>query len=602
MLRSCSRVAALAGVTGLTGLALLAACGGSPDSAPPDATPVTPVSVHPPTAQPAPVDDHPEAPLGPSGALGWTTAPLMTGVQYIPSRDSLELVVPQVAGAVDYRAIVLEPGVAVTADASGRETITNTTVVCAGYLQHSTRRTVRELIDTIQVAGLRGDTRIVLEAIDAPCPFPGVIGAAHADIDRTRAVNTELAAEDARHYTLYTEAEVRAAYGVSLFNGQGVAPRPGDPAPNTAPRVLARTTVVVAPSGTSAAPPVADFFDDFSTDDQPQKISDGATCYPPDCDHPFMDIFQNAKWTFEAQSMDVDQYFIDRGQLHAVVADTAAEDFSTTVAYPRALAQMSDTSYLHVTYEVNALTTARRYPWLSICGADTPGQTIEADGSPRAHLPANSSLQLADGDNPNTDGNNCVMVFSKDGNYVFALPAGDGSSSPPETDMRVLIYKRGTGLTGVNVSPDIYANGFMPHSWFRTIDKNGVVLGPMIDRQDLAAPTSHFDVFVRRGRVIVYVDGQQKLCNDFDPGLVTMAEAMVGFGQVIYHTSAEHNDLAPNPADPDGAFPRTPHVFDNLRFFDRRDWDNLGFESGVQPPTTGPSAFDEGQCYRSAAQ
>ena len=192
------------------------------------------------------------------------------------------------------------------------------------------------------------------------------------------------------------------------------------------------------------------------------------------------------------------------------------------------------------------------------------------------------------------------MVFSKDGNPVFGLPAGDGTESPPETDMRVLVYKTGTGVTGVNVSPDIYANGFMPRAWFRQLGAGGKVTGPMLESQNLNAPTSHFDVFVRRGRVVVYVDGAQKICNDFDPSLVTMSEAMVGFGQVLYHTSAEHNEMTPDPQDPNKLHGRMHHVRGNLKYFDRRDWDNLGFESGVGLPATGPSAFDETACYKSA--
>jgi hypothetical protein len=578
--------------------AAFAACGSADHPADSDAGgPVTTVPVHPPMAQPAPVDPQPTTPDG----LGWSDAPLISGVQYIPNRDSLELVVPPVAGAVDYRAIVLSPTIGVYTD-GGRETITGTTIVCAGYLQRNTSPDLRELVDTLQVAGLSGSTRIVIEAIDAPCPFTGVIGASHVELDRTRAANPEILAEDEGFYAVFTEAEEIAAYGATIVNGQGSAAQTGRPAPLTSPRVLGRTTVIVAPTGTAAPAPVADFFDDFAIADQPKLVSAGATCYPPDCTHPFIDIFQNQKWTFEAAGMDVDQYFVDRGQLHAVVADGGADDFASTVAYPRQLAQLSDTSYLHATYEVNVITSDRRYPWLSICGADQPGQTIAADGSPRSHLNPDSGLQLGDGDNPNQSGFNCIMVFSKDGNPVFALPAGDGTESPPETDMRVLIYKTGTGLTGVNVSPDQYANGFMPHAWFRQQGAGGKITGPMLDRQNLNAPTSHFDVFVRRGRVVVYVDGAQKLCNDFDPAMVTMSEAMVGFGQVLYHTSTEHNEMTPDPNDPNKLHGRMHHVHGNLKYFDRRDWDNLGFESGVALPASGPSAFDETACYRSAAK
>jgi hypothetical protein len=580
-------------------LAGVTAChdGGGGGGDHPDGGVVNPVSVHPPTLQPAPVDTDPTAPVGPGGPLGWTPAPIIDGVQYAPDRDSLELVLPVVAGARDYRAILLSPTIGVSADGDG-EKVTGTTIVCAGYLQRSTRTPVHDLIDTIQVAGLSGDTRIVLEALDAPCPYTGLIAAKHEDLDRSSKVNPEIVAKDSRSYAVFTEAEVATTYGATIFNGHGGAVASGDPAPPSSPKVLARTTVVVAPTGTSAPAPVTGFFDDFAEADQPVKTSDGATCYPPACDHPFIDIFQNKKWTFEAAGMDVDQYFIDRGQLHAVMADGGADDFASTVAYPKQLAHVSDTGYLHATYAVNALTTARRYPWLSVCGADAPGKTINADGTPAAHLNPDSSLQLADGKNPNLAGWNCLMLFSKDGNYLMPLADGAGGESPPETDMRVLVYKSGTGVTGVNVSPDIYKNGWMPSSWFRMIKGDGTVTGPMIDHQNLTAPTTRFDVFVRRGRVIVYVDGQQKLCNDFDPALMTMSEAMVGFGQVLYHTSAEHNEIESEANAPSGTVPRFHYIYDNAKYFDRRDWDSLGFEDNVAPPASGPAAFDESACYK----
>jgi hypothetical protein len=579
-----------------------AACGGGHGDLADGGT-VIPVSLHPPDIQPAPVDTDPTAPGGPGGPLGWTPAPIIDGVQFAPDRDSLELVVPAVAGAVDYRAIVMSPTIAVAADGAG-EKITGTTIVCAGYLQHSTRTPVRDLIDTIQVAGLAGKTRIVVEAIDAPCPFTGVIGDAHVDLDRTTQRNHEIKSADSGTYALYTEAEAAAAYGATIFNGHGGAARSGDPAPPSSPKVLARTTVVVAPVGTSAAPPVTGFFDDFADNDQPVKTSDGRTCYPPACDHPFIDIFQSKRWTIEAVGMDVNQFFVDRGQLHAVVADGGAVGFSSSIAYPKQVAHLSDTGYLHVTYAVNALTTARRYPWLSVCGADADGMTIKPDGTPATHLRADSSLQLGDGKNPSVAGWSCIMLFSKDGNYIFSLPDGAGGESPPEADMRVLVYKSGTGVTGLNVSPDIYKNGWIPPSWFRMIKGDGSIAGRMLDQQDLTAPTTRFDVFVRRGRIVVYVDGRQKLCNDYDPSLITMHEAMVGFGQVLYHTSAEHNEIDSDsdPNVPHHDVPRYHYVFDNAKYFDRRDWDNLGFEENVAPPASGAGAFDESACYRSAAK
>ena len=68
----------------------------------------------------------------------------------------------------------------------------------------------------------------------------------------------------------------------------------------------------------------------------------------------------------------------------------------------------------------------RGLAWLLDWLADQPGKTINPDGSPVSYLRPDSSLQLADGNNPNTSGYNCVMVFPKDGNPIFGLPLADG--------------------------------------------------------------------------------------------------------------------------------------------------------------------------------
>jgi hypothetical protein len=549
--------------------------------------------------QAAPVDPNPTAPLGANGAaLGWSNAPALGDVQFVPNRDSVQLRLPTVSGAVDYRAILLGDGAGVTTGSDGTERVTGTTIVCAGYLQRNTRHTDRELLSEIEVPGLSAATRVVIEAIDTPCPFVGVVGATHDDLQRNAIPGNDIVAKDVGTYHVFTESDVVQTFGASILNGQGPSTtQTGQPAAATAPKVLARTTVTVTPSGSSAAPPVSSFFDDFSTPDPPVKISDGTTCYPSQgCNHPYVDVWQNKKWTFEPAGTDKMQYLYDRGQLHTIIADGGAVGFSSAMAYPRQLAHVDDTNYLHVHYEVDSLTTSRRYWWIAICGADQAGQTIAADGTPLSFLHPDSGLQNGTNNNPNLSGFGCVMLFPKEGNIIFPLPLGDGTQAPPETQARVFVYKSGTGATGVNVNPDQYKNGWIDPSWFREMDGAGKLVGPMFDENNLYHVATHFDLYLRRGRIVLYADGKQKLCNDFAPSMMTMSEAMVGFGQVLYHTSAEQAELVEDPGTGGVTPPGVRMAYENLKFFDRRTWDNLGFDDGVGAP----SNFDESTCYRSA--
>src|SRR5205807_42138 len=111
---------------------------------------VTPSPVPtPPTAQPAPVDPNPTSPDG----LGWSAAPAMGAVQFVANRDSVKLILPPVANAVDYRVILLGPSTKVASDAGGGERVTGTTIACAGYLQRNTQTSIRELINVVELAG-----------------------------------------------------------------------------------------------------------------------------------------------------------------------------------------------------------------------------------------------------------------------------------------------------------------------------------------------------------------------------------------------------------------------------------------------------------------
>lgn len=539
----------------------------------------------------APTDSNPAAPLLGNKSFPWTTAALMEGVQVVPNRDSAKVIVPAVQGAVDYRVIELTDSTSLSVDGQQREAVNGTTMHCAGYRQRNVYVAQRELLTTIEVTGVTARGKYVIEAIDSTCPFVGIVGNAHHELER---VGHGIPVGDDGIFKVFTEAEVRAAYGSLIINGQGVGTKRGSPAPNVAPRVLARTTVFLEPQSDTIAPPVSTFFDDFEANDQPHVVELGTY----NTNHEGSDYFQNSKWTFHSSMLDLMQYFVDRGQLHGVIADGGTENFSSMVAYPRQIAEMSNTDYLHVTYEVNTHITNRRYWWISMCGSSTPGQTLTADGTPKFFQQPTSSLQIADGNNPTSAGLNCVMVFPKNGNRYFPLPP---DNTPPETDVRVLLYGEGHGVTGHNVDPDIYKYDWLGPStwtWYRQLDAEQKPVGPMLDRLNRNSPRVRFDLFVKKGRVVVYADREQKLCNDFPAHLITQNETAVGFGQVLYHTSAEHNDVAP---ETQGGPPLMRHTYENMPFHDRRDWDNLGFQQHDSLPSAA-FAFDESLCYTDTRQ
>lgn len=539
-----------------------------------------------PTQVPAEHDPTPTTPTVDGQNLPWAPAPLISGVNVVANRDSVKVIIPPVTNAVDYRIIELKTGVTVSVDASERETVNGTTIHCAGYRQRNVYVAQRELLSTVEVTNVIKRGKYVIEAIDRTCPFVGIHGNEHHELERT---GHGIPESDDGIFTVFTEQEIVAKYGSMYINGQGVGAQRGMQAPLNPPKVLARTTVYLEPISATNVTPTTTFFDDFEAGDQPRLLEKGTY----HTNHEGSDYYQNDKWTFHSSMLDLMQYFVDRGQLHGVIADGGTENFSSMVAYPRKIAAMSADDYLHVTYEVNTHITNRRYWWISMCGSDTAGQTLKADGTPNFFQRPTSSLQIADGNNPTSTGLNCIMVFPKNGNRYFPLPP---DNTPPETDVRVLLYGSGQGVTGHNVDPDIYHYDWMgpnTNTWYRQLDANQKPVGPMLDLLNQNAPRVRFDLFVKRGRVVVFANHEQKLCNDFPAQLVTQQETAVGFGQVLYHTSAEHNDVAPITTN---GPPLMRHTYENMPFHDRRDWDNLGFQDHDSLPSDAFN-FDETLCY-----
>jgi hypothetical protein len=123
------------------------------------------------------VEDDPTNPKDDGGgSLAWPVAPLLEGVSVIPNRDSVKIVLPVVGDAQDYRVFAIPQGVAVETDASGHETGARHHDLLRGLPSAQRARRGPELLRQVEVAGLAAETRLVVEAIDTPCPFTGVLG------------------------------------------------------------------------------------------------------------------------------------------------------------------------------------------------------------------------------------------------------------------------------------------------------------------------------------------------------------------------------------------------------------------------------------------
>ena len=498
----------------------------------------------------------------------------------------------------------------------------------------------------IEINGVGTTDTLVVEAIDRQCPFAGVIGPTHADVSMDTAemgpmvdVNVNNQAYTIQRwqasFPVRTLAEVTSAYGSVIFNGQGpnrpdfsTTPpespliRMAQPAPANDPVVLARAVVTVSALGTATLPAGfgdGDYFDDFA-DDTDQPVAKGNTGNLPsymESDTPptRLDRWETKKWVFYASGMAgppgsdglwsaLAQMFVDRGVLHTILSDFYLDAMSSISFFPKrpVVLPVADNRYLHVTFEVPTIETSRRYFNLALCGSDTAGQTY-ANGRPlTAPIPRPAFMDDEGISRTNPLGWNCLYLVPRGPGY-YEVAGGDLASAHSDTSMKVTVmpthpaptttneYDTGEPANGLALQFGPDQDSAFPRQWERAINSSKAPSGPWLDDVLDVWRRTKFDVFIRRDRLVVFVNGEQRLCTSLAARPLTMAEGALGFWQVLYHSSAEFLEMRNHQS---WANPLTgsSHIINNTPFIDARAWDNVGFREDVELPAD----YDAGRC------
>ncbi len=342
--------------------------------------------------------------------------------------------------------------------------------------------------------------------------------------------------------------------------------------------------------------------------------------------------------------------YVENGALSTTLGDWEQDVLSEVTMVPRKAAHLNATNYLHITYEVNSFATNRRYWVVTLCGSSVAGQTLDSTGALKEQVVHSTFFYEPTGMSPSTAGWNCLQIFNRYGNsYAFSqwenmhnLKGGRPPAPPnrglydladyifnsipsisepsktaaytvhPESDVVVLINKpipkanlpeiggvneqvvQSSATSPINVSPYQLDNPAGEIAWFFKVDANGNPIAPILDDQQLVSPRTKYDLYVRNNRIIMYVNGQAALCNDFATPTTTlnMAEAAIGFHQVLYHSSGEFVERFTGP-DQGAAY----YYRYNSPWLDQRTWDNMGFEENV----SAPSDFNPQTCFAHAS-
>jgi hypothetical protein len=370
--------------------------------------------------------------------------------------------------------------------------------------------------------GLKGETTLVIEALDAGCPWPGGFVGPVArpkgfdDID-----NPTITIDDARLST-----------GEVFINGQY---------PDTHPKPIARSYVTVKPE----PQPEMDWFESFETGslDDVVKVAE---------DNVDTRIYRNDKISFEFD------YGGSKNWYYGEILNQLGVGSSNTLGIVPlgANAKLASDKFLHVTMSVDMTSTFRRYPQIMI--TDTPVGTPEnveqtsfipmirrLGPVPQEHLPPGPYHTII------------VQTFS----------------GQPELQIEFCDL-RGWGVSQQCPRANVYgfhAGESNDLGWTEPWQANPVI-GEYLGMDRLVK----MDVYATTDEVYVYIEDKPAGCAVLPAGRFPAGDVNINFGIAAYHIDADEYVTRENPRDE--YWSRTSAIHTD------RKLDDLGVKSGVTLP------------------
>ncbi len=199
---------------------------------------------------------------------------------------------------------------------------------------------------------LSPDTILVVEALDAGCPFQGHLS------PRSRP-----AIGNAQPFVTIDEVRAGAEYGELFINGQH------DPASD--PQPIARSFVCPQP----AEPETWDVYEDFSS---PLQLTEAGL----QTNGGWQLNLENDDFVASFYSLEPDAYGVDSvlGELWVAYADWASDTNGKFRLTAKTNGSVAPDSFVHATVEVDLYSTGRRYPQLWVSSAPAPVQDNMTEG------------------------------------------------------------------------------------------------------------------------------------------------------------------------------------------------------------------------------
>ena len=419
-------------------------------------------------------------------------------------------------------------------------------------------------------SGITGPTHLIVEALDAGCPFQGLLGPVHlaptlVSPDDSGG-NTTLMNDP---ITTFAEHQAASTHGEVFINGQW----DGSPTPHP----IARTAVDVSPQQR----PAMDFASDFvGTSENFVETLDSSG--QPDCGYTPALVAAahatdpNCDGAHRVKSANYDVLFYEITEPRFEVGTMLGQLWDVysggkfRISPTSAKATMSDSSYLHAVMEVSSISTGRRYPQIMVSTQDfeTSQWLLEAS-------PDGNGIPLGGGEGTAPTPNSAIKP-------VLVLNPIDSDLGRPILEVELC-----------NQRP-WQVNDHCP--WFLLEEQNptSLPIGNWTAHPDTFDRfqddrSARFDLFVSTQKVYVFLDSLPYGCVDLThrttkdvagnvispaPAPPPAGPVSVMFGDVNYHEGAENGYFQIY-----SSFHLNHELFESIRAYDY-----IAFSSNVSAP------------------
>lgn len=391
-------------------------------------------------------------------------------------------------------------------------------------------------ITSLMWPGLKAETTLVIEALDAGCPFPGgYLGAIAAPAAALGNIMSE---------PTITPDQGRLESGELFVNGQYAS--------TNRPKPIARAYVTVKPE----PPPDMDWYEGFDKDlGTFNKVVD---------DNVGTKVLRNDRLSLEYIGTNANYTY---GSMLGTFV--GGNNSSFALAALGANAKIAADKYLHVTMMAEAASTRRRYPQIFI--TDTPV------GDPAVDPTYNVPFIQRFGPRP-------FDMDPNPGKYHTIIAQTFGPSSELQLEF---CDQRGWGVSQQCNRANIY--GF--HAGVQDLDwKEKWLPLPVVGEYSGMDRLVKFDVFASTNRVYFYVEDKPAGCAVLPAGHFPPGPVNVIFSFAAYHIEIDEYVAVDNPRSQFWHDHSIPHT--------NRKMDSLGVKSGTDlPPGWDENAMPCGTRY-----